>query len=324
MSQLFTNNATTTLATDLQISDTIVELATGFGALFPSPTGGDFFLCTVEDTSGNLEVLKCTARSSDDLTVVRAQENTSAQLFVSGSRVECRLTAGTFDNFLQKAGGVMDGELDLDNNVLRDPLITNGEIRNAPLRGSDGGTSNQIVVPTAGGAPTLGGNTIWHAGNDGDGSSLDADRLDGQEGSYYTGYAEDATNINTGTLDSTYLAAEVVLHDQKNGWTAGEYTTETDITATTTTTVNADLSNAFDIDLSTSITTFTLSNLSAGQSIVVLFRQSASNTVAFPVGWKWPDGIIPTVTTGAGAEDLLSLTNFNGTIFATLIQNFST
>jgi hypothetical protein len=29
------------------------------------------------------------------------------------------------------------------------------------------------------------GHTAWHAGNDGDGSGLDADRLDGQEGSYY-------------------------------------------------------------------------------------------------------------------------------------------
>jgi hypothetical protein len=32
---------------------------------------------------------------------------------------------------------------------------------------------------------TYGGNTIWHAGNDGSGSGLDADLLDGQQGSYY-------------------------------------------------------------------------------------------------------------------------------------------
>lgn len=30
-----------------------------------------------------------------------------------------------------------------------------------------------------------GGNTVWHSGNDGAGSTLDADLLDGQEGSYY-------------------------------------------------------------------------------------------------------------------------------------------
>ena len=39
------------------------------------------------------------------------------------------------------------------------------------------------------------GNTVWHAGNDGSGSGLDADTLDGQQGSYYT----NAANL-TGTL----------------------------------------------------------------------------------------------------------------------------
>ena len=33
---------------------------------------------------------------------------------------------------------------------------------------------------------TYNGNTVWHAGNDGSGSGLDADLLDGQHGSYYT------------------------------------------------------------------------------------------------------------------------------------------
>jgi len=34
-----------------------------------------------------------------------------------------------------------------------------------------------------------GGNTIWHAGNDGAGSGLDADLLDGQSGAYYQAWA---------------------------------------------------------------------------------------------------------------------------------------
>jgi len=34
-------------------------------------------------------------------------------------------------------------------------------------------------------SPTAAGHTIWHAGNDGSGSGLDADLLDGQQGSYY-------------------------------------------------------------------------------------------------------------------------------------------
>ena len=39
---------------------------------------------------------------------------------------------------------------------------------------------------------------VWHAGNDGSGSTLDADLLDGQHGSYY----RNASNINAGTLSS--------------------------------------------------------------------------------------------------------------------------
>jgi ribosomal protein L27 len=36
---------------------------------------------------------------------------------------------------------------------------------------------------------TVNGDTVWHAGNDGAASGLDADLLDGQQGSYYTGLA---------------------------------------------------------------------------------------------------------------------------------------
>jgi hypothetical protein len=53
--------------------------------------------------------------------------------------------------------------------------------------------------------------TIWHAGNDGSGSGLDADVLDGNDSTYYT----NATNISTGTLSATRLAT--------SGVTAGTY-----------------------------------------------------------------------------------------------------
>jgi hypothetical protein len=119
----------------------------------------------MEDTSGNLEIVQCTDNTADVLTVVRAQESTTALVFPTGSRVELRTTAGTFGEFIQQSGDQMAGELDMNGNVLRDPLITDGEARNLPLRGTDGGTANEIVVPTAAGAPTLGGNTILHTGN---------------------------------------------------------------------------------------------------------------------------------------------------------------
>lgn len=167
MTQLFTNNASGTLSVQAEIIDTILTLQVNEGQLFPAPTGGDFFRVTLEDTSGNVEIVECTGKSSDDLTVIRARESTSAKIFPTGSKVEIRPTSGTQDSFLQVFGGVMQGELDMNNEQLTDPLVLGGEIRNSPLRGTDGGTANEIVVPTAAGAPTLGGNNIIHTGNDG-------------------------------------------------------------------------------------------------------------------------------------------------------------
>src|SRR5690606_32111243 len=51
------------------------------------------------------EIMRCTARNGDTLTVVRAQEGTSAITFSAGDVVELRLTAGTLEeNFPQVEG----------------------------------------------------------------------------------------------------------------------------------------------------------------------------------------------------------------------------
>lgn len=55
-------------------------------------------------------------------------------------------------------------------------------------------------------APTVLGNVMWHAGNDGAGSGLDSDLLDGQQGSYYRNLVN-----STGVLPPSALAAEYNL-----------------------------------------------------------------------------------------------------------------
>ena len=47
------------------------------------------------------------------------------------------------------------------------------------------GNSTLSLGQSANGPLTFGGSTVWHAANDGAGSGLDADYLDGQHGSYY-------------------------------------------------------------------------------------------------------------------------------------------
>lgn len=98
MPVLFTNNATSTLAVAINASATTVTVEAGHGAKFPSPTGGDWFPLVLE-SGATLEYVKCTGRTGDNLTVVRAQEGSSGASFPIGARVDLRATAAAFDGF---------------------------------------------------------------------------------------------------------------------------------------------------------------------------------------------------------------------------------
>lgn len=97
--QLFANNASSTLVSGITNVATSLTVAAGQGAKFPSPSGGDWFLLTlVGTTSGSessWEIVKVTARATDVLTIVRAQEGTAATAWGSGTKAELRITAGT-------------------------------------------------------------------------------------------------------------------------------------------------------------------------------------------------------------------------------------
>ena len=99
-----TNNAFATLAAGINSSATSITLTTGQGARFPTLTASDYFYATLIDTSNNLEIVKCTARSTDVLTVVRGQESTTARAYVAGDRIEIRLTAQTFIDAVNEIG----------------------------------------------------------------------------------------------------------------------------------------------------------------------------------------------------------------------------
>ena len=94
MGLLFKNNAETTLSSGINNSTTTVPVASA--AVFPTPDANNVFFATIEE-GNNIEVVKVTGISSNDLTVVRAQDNTSAVAFGSGSKIELRLTAQVLD-----------------------------------------------------------------------------------------------------------------------------------------------------------------------------------------------------------------------------------
>lgn len=103
--QLFANNADSSLNGAIAADTLVLTLKAGEGSKFPSPSNGDYFLVTLYQKLGsgeiNHEIVKCTSRTGDDLTVVRAQEGTSAKPFNSGDLVELRITKGTVENFAQ-------------------------------------------------------------------------------------------------------------------------------------------------------------------------------------------------------------------------------
>jgi hypothetical protein len=96
------NNATSTIATAINASDVGVVLATGDGAKFPTLAAGEYFYITFESSGGTYEIAKATARAGDSLTIVRAQEGTTAQSFAAGSRVELRVTAASINDLVDE------------------------------------------------------------------------------------------------------------------------------------------------------------------------------------------------------------------------------
>ena len=118
-----TNNAFGTISAGINSSATTVTVDSGQGARFPTLGSGDYFYGTLIDTSNNVEIIKVTARSTDSMTVTRAQDNTTARAFSIGDRLELRPTAALFEDIL--AGGVevvadtspqLGGNLDLNSN----------------------------------------------------------------------------------------------------------------------------------------------------------------------------------------------------------------
>ena len=131
------NRAVSALAADITSTATSLSVTAGEGAKFPA--SGDFHV-TCED-----EIVKVTARSTDTLTVVRAQEGTTGAAHVAGKSVELRITAGVITN-------------------VEDELNTHAGLTN-PHSATDAATASRLVLRDAAGrakfaAPAASGDTL--------------------------------------------------------------------------------------------------------------------------------------------------------------------
>ena len=152
MSVKFSNNATTTLASSATSSATSITVADG--SVFPTLSANDYFYLTLETFANTArEIVKCTAKNGNILTVVRAQDSTSASAFSIADKVELRLTAAGLNDVATQADtdtnttySIQDGELSQNNFTDADHTKLNGIEASADVTD----TVNVVAALTAG------------------------------------------------------------------------------------------------------------------------------------------------------------------------------
>ena len=137
---LFTNNAATTLVSGISNSATSLTVTTGAGALFPNPTGSQYFYCTLANTAGTVEIIKVTARSGDTFsTISRGQDGTSAVAWNAGDKVELRLVNADLTNL---------GQLDSANTWAQTQTFS--QTISGNISGNAAGLSSTLAVGSGG------------------------------------------------------------------------------------------------------------------------------------------------------------------------------
>lgn len=104
MGQKFANNARALLASGIGAADTSLTVEAPKADLFPVanvgaaalPSVNDWFKCTLENTSGQCEIIYVRTRPSGNAlftNVMRGQEGTTARVYAAGDVIGLRMTA---------------------------------------------------------------------------------------------------------------------------------------------------------------------------------------------------------------------------------------
>jgi hypothetical protein len=97
------NNAASTIAVAVNTTQTTIQVAAGTGSVFPNPTGSQYFVVTTFNATTNepREIMWCTNVTGDILTVIRAQEGTTAQACNVYDAIQNLWTAGQAEAMVQ-------------------------------------------------------------------------------------------------------------------------------------------------------------------------------------------------------------------------------
>lgn len=100
----FANLAKTTLAANLGLVDGSCTVQAGYGAIFPTCSSGEYYYCTITNTTGTQrEIVKVTARSTDTFTIVRAQGGSTAYAFSAGDTFALSWTRESFTDYISRS-----------------------------------------------------------------------------------------------------------------------------------------------------------------------------------------------------------------------------
>lgn len=99
----FKNLASSTLQSDITALATTVTVHADDVAKFPVITDNEYFIIVAVNSAGDFEIMRVTAVVGSAFTVIRAQEGTAAKAFVTGDKIEHRLTAESLITIVEEA-----------------------------------------------------------------------------------------------------------------------------------------------------------------------------------------------------------------------------
>lgn len=160
---LFANNAASSLAGSISNSSTVANLQSGTGVFFPAPAPGEYFVATFTAAANPLlrEIVWVTNVVGDTVTMIRAQEGTTALNWLANDLFDNLATAGQMATLLQIADAqaqtfnyaVDIGSANAYQCVLTPALLT--PVNGMPVRFLVGNTNTgpSTLNPGSGAAP---------------------------------------------------------------------------------------------------------------------------------------------------------------------------
>jgi hypothetical protein len=106
----FSNKGASTLSIAVQPTDVLLEVVDA--SSYPTLSGSEYFLMVLETLDvSQFEVVRVTNVTGNILDVVRGVGGTIAGTFAIGDRAENRLTKTTLEEFIQRSGDTVDGDM---------------------------------------------------------------------------------------------------------------------------------------------------------------------------------------------------------------------